>query len=541
MKLLLLIIIFVFTSFAQKKITIVYTNDIHGHIDAQDADYMNPEFPPHLGGGASAYKLISKLREDAKRAGSELLIFDSGDMFQGTAIGMKNKGKTVIEYMNKINYTAAVAGNHDFDLGKSVFTELSQNAKFPILACNIIDKSTGEIWDKVKPYEIKDLSWIKIGIIGVATEATENMAFEENIKGLDFVAEKPAVEKYVKILKEEAKVDLIIVLAHLGLPFNPEEGFKKIKNDIKNKKQKDSYLNGMELIHYVSGIDLFFGGHIHIGYRSHWEDPKNHTLAFQNYGNGGNIGIIDIILDEQTKTIIGTESPKRFGENLVLLETNQFERDAEMAKWIDTEVMKAEKGYEEVIGETKYALTRSNGDAPMMNLVTDAMRDAGKADFAFTNFGGIRANLKSGVIRKRDVLTVLPFGNQLIKFRATGKFIKRIIESSIVKERRGLAVSGVQVEFNKESSDFRKILSLKINGNNIDLNKEYLCVTTDYLMEGNSGLSLLTEVAEQEATLLGIRMHEALEDYIKFKSPLKIKSDGRWLRNNSEQIADYLQ
>ena len=541
MKKLIIFLLFLQVVFTQKKLTIVYTNDIHGHIEAQDADYINPEFPPHLGGGASAFKLINKLRKEAKKNNSNLLLFDSGDMFQGTAVGVKNKGKTIIEYMNRVQYTAAVAGNHDFDLGKDIFADLSVKAKFPILACNIIDKSTGEVWEKVSPYKIQDLGWIKIGIIGVATEATENMAFEENIKGLDFTAEKPAVQKYVKLLREEKNVDIIVVLAHLGLPFNPKKGFKRIQQDIKNGIEKESYLNGMELIHYVPGIDLFFGGHIHIGYRTHWEDPKNHTLAFQNYGNGGNIGIVDILIDEETKTVIGTKSPKRFGENLVMLETNQFKRDKKMASWIDSEVAKAEEGYDEIIGETKFALTRSNGDAPMMNLVTDAMRDAAKADFAFTNFGGIRANLKSGPIRKRDVLKVLPFGNQLIKFRTTGKFIKRIIEASLRGQRRGLAISGGNVSFSKENADGKKVLSLSINGNEIDLNKEYLCVTSDYLMDGNSGLALLTEVPEYEATLVGKRMHEALEAFVKFNSPLKIKSDGRWVRNDSGQIAEYLK
>jgi 2',3'-cyclic-nucleotide 2'-phosphodiesterase (5'-nucleotidase family) len=526
---LFIIIVAIISLTAQKKITFVYTNDIHGHIGEEAAEYINPEFPPLLGGGASAYTLIKELRANPKQYG-EVFLVDGGDMFQGTAVGIHSQGEAIIEYMNAVGYTASVAGNHDFDLGKDNLEKLIKVSNFPILACNIIDKRTNQLWSPIKAYHIVESNGLRIAFVGVATEATENMSFAENIKDLDFVAEKPALEQTIAEIKNNNLADIIIVLAHLGLPFNPKEDFNKILENDKKGIKKESYLNGMEIIHYVEGIDLFFGGHIHVGYRGHWEDPYTHTRAFQNYAHGGNIGVITVLVDDSTKSIIGFESPKRNNENLIMVQSEEFKRDDSLAIIIDEKIKISEKGYDEVLGETKSDLTRSNGSAPMMNLVTDAMRHAAKADISFTNFGGIRANLKRGELSKRDVLKVLPFGNLLIQFSATGSFIKELLEQSVSGSRQGIAISGMQVEYHPENEEGNRIKILRIGTDEFTATATYSCVTSDYLMEGNSGLKKLKEISPQNQISIGKIMSEALEEYIRSESPLNIKSDNRWLR-----------
>ena len=99
------------------RLSIVFTNDMHGGIDRSGATFMNREFPPPLGGAASAAAYIGKLRERAEREGGYVLVLDQGDIFQGTPVGNFKKGESVIEYFGHVGVDAWTVGNHDFDEG----------------------------------------------------------------------------------------------------------------------------------------------------------------------------------------------------------------------------------------------------------------------------------------------------------------------------------------------------------------------------------------------------------------------------------------
>ena len=475
-----------------RRLYIFYTNDIHGGITEEEADFLNPEFPPLLGGGAAAANIIFSYRKKTRGTDDIVLVLDAGDIFQGTPIGTKTKGKAIIDYMNQVGYDAVTAGNHDFDLGKDVFVDLTKQAKFPILSANLFDKETGRVFQAVKPYTILEKKGLRIGIFGITTEATENMSFPKNIAGLDFTDEAPAAQRAVKALREKG-VDLVIALVHMGLPYDTEAGYEALKSDEAAGKVKVSYLNAMEMAHYVSGIDLLFGGHLHLGYQEPWEDPVNHTLCFQNYGNGGNLGLVEIKIDRRTKTIAGYELPGRIG-SLLLLTLDEFWPDTNIYADIKQEQAEVEKGYDEVIGVSKVDLNRSSeGESTMNNLICDAMIQATGADFSLTNFGGIRADLKEGPVTRRDLFQVLPFGNSLVVMQMTGAFLKQVIESKITKGRNGLAIGGGKIEFDQNRPDGNKITFFMVGEHPLYPKKEYRLVTTDYLAEGNSGLDLLIQ------------------------------------------------
>ena len=514
---------------ADQKLYIFYTNDVHGGITEQEAEFLNPDFPPLLGGGAAAANLIFKYRKMAEQSGDIVLVVDAGDMFQGTPLGTKTEGRAVIEYMNEVGYDAASAGNHDFDLGKDVFINLTEMARFPILSANIFDKESGEVFAHVKPYTIVDRGGLRIGIFGLTTEATKNMSFPRNIEGLDFRAELPAAQRSVDALKAQ-NVDLVIGLVHMGLPYDTREGYQTMRADQGQAITKASYLNAMEIASYVTGIDILFGGHIHRGYDEPWEDPQNHTLCFQNYGNGGNLGLAIINIDRGSKTIAGYDLPAR-DSGLLLLTSDEFWPDEKIYAEIKSKQMAVEKGYDEVLGVSRRDLTRSSeGESPMGNLICDAMIEATGADFAVSNFGGIRADIKSGPVTPRDVFKVLPFGNSLVVFQMTGEFIKEIMESRVQGNRRGLIVGGGKLEYDSQREDGNKITYFEIGDHALYPKKEYRVVTTDYLAEGNSGMELLLDVDEANIAWTGILLRDAVTQYIGNHSPLNVTVDGRWVR-----------
>ncbi len=526
----LLVTVFVVVCQAEnQRIYIFYTNDLHGGITEQEADFLNPDFPPILGGGAAAANIIFQYRKQAEQNGDIVLVFDAGDMFQGTPLGTKTAGKAIIEYMNDVGYDAACAGNHDFDLGKDVFVNLTELAQFPILSANLIDKTNDQVFAHVKPYTIINRGGLKIGVFGITTEATENMSFPQNIAGLDFTAEAPAAQRAVDALREQ-NVDLVIALVHMGLPYNTEEGYQALREIQQQNAVKLSYLNAMELAHFVSGIDILFGGHIHRGYREPWEDPSNHTLCFQNYGNGGNLGLTIINMDRETNTIAGYDLPAR-DSGLLLLTNDEFWPDEKIYADIKAKQMQVEKGYDEVLGISRTALSRSGrGESPMNNLICDAMIDATQADFSFTNFGGIRADLKSGPLTRRDLFKVLPFGNSLVVFQMKGEFLKQLIESKITGNRRGMAIGGGKLEFDPAREDGNKITYFEVGPHALYPEKEYRVVTTDYLAEGNSGMDLLLQINDANIARTGILLRDAVSENIQKNTPLEIELNGRWIR-----------
>lgn len=515
----------------QLRLTVFFTNDVHGGITEQKAEFLNPEFPPILGGGASSAALIKMVRKQAAREGFGVLTIDAGDIFQGTLVGTLSKGKAVVQYMNLIGYDAVVPGNHDFDLGKDNLIELIKISEFPWVSCNIYNKGTGKVWEWVKPWIIKEIDGVKIGITGATTRGTEYMSFPENIKGLDFRSEIENLQKSVNELRDR-RVDLVVAMVHTGLPYDPKEGYLKLQQTTKEQVLQSGYTNAMEIAHFVSGIDLLLGGHLHKGYNVPWEDPKNHTICIQNYGNGGNLGWINLYLDRETRSIVSYDYPAD-NSTLLLLQEDEFWPDSTIAAYIKSQQKIYEKGFGEVIGQTSVALTRSGlGESPMNNLITDAMRERVKADFTFTNFGGIRADLKPGPITKEDFFRVLPFGNQIVSFKADGKFLKKIIERKIAGGGRGLAISGGRVVFNKNLPDGQRVVKIEINGQELEPDKTYRLATTDYLMEGNSGLYMLKDIPRENVAFTGILLREAVIEYVKAHSPLNITTDGRWKRDD---------
>lgn len=532
MKLYRLFILFVFTTFlfsqAQvKKLTILFTNDIHGGIVETHAEFLNPEYPPILGGGAAAYKIIKQLREKAKKNGDFVLVSDAGDIFQGTVLGTKSKGSAIVDYFNYIKLDYCVPGNHDFDLGKDNLAKLIKKSNFPWISCNIIDKRTGTLWHYVKPYIIKEVDGVKIGITGITTSSTEHMAFSENIKNLDFVPEIPALQKAVNELRDKG-VDIVIAVVHAGLPYNLEEGLARLENEKYEDVAQREGVGALEIARFVKGIDILFGGHIHKGYPKPYEDPVTHTLCFQNYGNGGNLGWIDLKLDMKNKMIVGYELPL-LNNDLLLLTEDAYPVDPELYKRIKEEQKKYEAGFHDVVGETKVSITRSSaGESLMGDLVCDAMIEATNADFAFTNYGGLRADLKLGIITYKDLFKVLPFGNQLVVFKAKGSFLKKIIEEKVKGYGRGVAIGGAKVVVDPSRPDGDRVVEFTIHGQPLDPEKEYRVVTSDYLMEGNSGLRILLQVPDENKIYPGKTMLDALVDYVQRHSPLEIQLDGRW-------------
>ena len=217
------------------RLTILHTNDTHSRIEPFPAASKYP----NMGGAATRATLVKKIRQEEKN----VLLFDSGDIFQGTPYFNYFGGMLELEVMSKIGYDAATIGNHDFDGGIEMLAKQISRSDFPFVNCNY-DFTNTPVAGKVHKHIILKKRKLKIGITGCGVELNGLVPDKlyTNTKYLDPVK---CVQEQVDILKHEKKCHFIICLSHLGY------------------KYENAKVSDIVLAQNTSNIDLIIGGHTH--------------------------------------------------------------------------------------------------------------------------------------------------------------------------------------------------------------------------------------------------------------------------------------
>jgi len=312
------------------KIHLLFTNDLHGGIAPSKAWFMNPEFPPDLGGGASMFAYANEIRAEAAAEGAEVLLLDGGNIFQGTPLGMADSGRVMIDWMNQMQYDASVIGLQEFMFGIDNIADLDQQSNFPLLSANIESADY-----RPQDHLIKTLQGVKIGIVGLTTSNTPNKLLPEQTAGVTFGKEISVAQDQIKALKNQG-VNCTIGLFHLGVPYQRENEFAEFVDTYEDESDfTDRVITNLEMAHLVEGVDLIVSGGTNAGYNSPWEDPQTHTLIVQGYGGASNIGHIILYVERETGTLAGYRQPFSRGV-LLTLSTDDIRPDKKMAMQLQT-------------------------------------------------------------------------------------------------------------------------------------------------------------------------------------------------------------
>lgn len=221
-----------------KKITILHTNDVHSHIDPFGPDDGRN---PNQGGVARRASLIEGIRAENPNT----LLFDAGDIFQGTPYFNYYGGELEFKLMSMLKYDAATLGNHDFDNGLEGLYAQLPHAKFDFISANY-DFSNTIIDTHTKPYKVFVKNGIKVGVFGLGIEL-HGLVDKSMYKETVYLNPIEIAQDMSRILKENEKCDLIICLSHLGYNY-------------RNNSEKPSDLS---LAAATKDIDLIIGGHTH--------------------------------------------------------------------------------------------------------------------------------------------------------------------------------------------------------------------------------------------------------------------------------------
>jgi 2',3'-cyclic-nucleotide 2'-phosphodiesterase (5'-nucleotidase family) len=513
------------------RVEVMFTSDIHGHIGQDRATFLNPEFPPPLGGGATVATYVARVRREAAQAGRRVLLLDSGDIFQGTPLAAKTRGGAIIEWMNRMGYDAATLGNHDFDLGRDNAERLAGLAEFPMLVGNLVDRATGAAPPWLKDRLDLEVEGVRIVLLGYITESTVEMAFEKNIAGLEF---RPIIDVLPGAV-ERARADgadVVLVLLHHGLPYrlDTETEYRKMLEREARGELRRPGMDAMDLARAVRGIDAIFAGHTHQGYDRPWQDPVTHTIVFQPYANGSSLGHVTLMIDRASRGLIGYETHFDRGALLTLSEDEVWP-DAEEARIIDRQVAEAEAGLDVVVGRTRVALESGPADHSLIGFVmADAFREELGTDFAIQNTGGVRGTIPAGPIRERDLMTVAPFGNQMVVARIPGGVLRGLIEDKLAGRGGGAFISGGRVRYDLSRPDGDRLVEFQIGGEPVDTLKTYTVALTDYLAEGNSGMGRLLDLPAESFMPAGFTDREVLTRWVRRLGTIEPTNDGRWTR-----------
>ena len=478
------------------KTVILHTNDVHGAVEG--------------------YAYIAQLKADYEAKGAEVILVDAGDFSQGTTYVSSTKGADAVTMMNAAGYDVVTLGNHEFDYGYAQLKENMSKAKFKVVCADVFNEDGTPIFDASYTYTTK--SGVKVGFFGMETPETQTKANPALIKGLTF-ADKDAFTKaaadQVAALKD---ADVVICLAHLGV-------------DAESAPYRST-----DLYAAVKGIDFIVDGHSHtVMTKGEKGEPIQSTgTAFKN------IGVI--VIDDASKKI----------ESNSLYEIKEdTAKDATVAAAAKVIVDRVNNEYGVKFATSKVELNgakapNGNRDVETNNgdLITDAMRwkvlqnkegltvDADHV-VAITNGGGIRAAIAKGDVTKKDINTVLPFGNTVAVVYVTGEQLLEALEASTFSTPTAVGgfpqVSGINFTihtgkaYDKNDATYpestyygpktiNRVVINSVNGKEYKANEVYAVVTNNFCAAGGDTYYAFKAASAQFDT--GIPLDEAVMEYV---------------------------
>ena len=476
------------------KTVILHTNDVHGAVEG--------------------YAYIAQLKADYEAKGAEVILVDAGDYSQGKTYVSVTKGADAVTMMNAAGYDVVTLGNHEFDYGYAQLKENMSKAKFKVVCADVFNEDGTPIFDANYTYTTK--SGVKVGFFGMETPETQTKANPALIKGLTFAtgdAFTKAATDQVAALKD---ADVVICLAHLGVD------------------SESAPYRSTDLYAAVKGIDFIIDGHSHtVMTKGEKDEPIQSTgTAFAN------IGVI--VIDNATKKI----------ESNSLFEIKEdTAKDATVAAAAKTIVDRVDAEYGVVFAKSEVTLNgakapNGNRDSETNNgdLITDAMiwkvmqnKEGLTVDadhvVAITNGGGIRAAIEPGDVTKKDINTVLPFGNTVVTIYITGEELLEVLEASTYSLPVGgfpqvaginyTISTAVAYDANAETypastyygpKSINRVTINSINGKEFKADDTYAVVTNDFSAAGGD-----TYYAFKAATAkfdTGIPLDEAVMEYV---------------------------
>ncbi|CAI3050021.1 bifunctional UDP-sugar hydrolase/5'-nucleotidase [Salmonella enterica subsp. enterica] len=504
------------------KITILHTNDHHGH-------FWRSEYGEY--GLAAQKTLVDSIRKEVAQEGGSVLLLSGGDINTGGPESDLQDAEPDFRGMNLIGYDAMAVGNHEFDNPLTVLRQQEKWAKFPFLSANIYQKSTGE--RLFKPWAIFTRQDIKIAVIGLTTDDTAKIGNPEYFTDIEF--RKPAEEANVVIqeLNMNEKPDVIIATTHMGHYDNGDHG-SNAPGDVEMARSLPAGSLAMivgghsqdpvcmtsenkKQVNYVPGTPCA-------------PDKQNGIWIVQAHEWGKYVGRADFeFRNGEMKMVnyqlIPVNLKKKVtwdnGKSERVLYTPEIAENPQMLSLLTPFQNKGKAQLEVKIGSVNGLLEGDRSkvrfvQTNMGRVILAAQIARTGADFGVMSGGGIRDSIEAGDITYKSVLKVQPFGNIVVYADMSGKEVVDYLTAvAQMKPDSGAYPQFANVSFVAKEG---KLTDLKIKGEPVDPAKTYRMATLSFNATGGDGYPRIDNKPGYVNT--GFIDAEVLKEFIQQNSPL---------------------
>lgn len=504
------------------KITVLHTNDHHGH-------FWRNEYGEY--GLAAQKTLVDSIRKEVAQEGGSVLLLSGGDINTGVPESDLQDAEPDFRGMNLIGYDAMAVGNHEFDNPLTVLRQQEKWAKFPFLYANIYQKSTGE--RLFKPWAIFTRQDIKIAVIGLTTDDTAKIGNPEYFTDIEF--RKPAEEAKVVIqeLNMNEKPDVIIATTHMGHYDNGDHG-SNAPGDVEMARSLPAGSLAMivgghsqdpvcmasenkKQVNYVPGTPCA-------------PDKQNGIWIVQAHEWGKYVGRADFeFRNGEMKMVnyqlIPVNLKKKVtwdnGKSERVLYTPEIAENPQMLSLLTPFQNKGKAQLEVKIGSVNGLLEGDRSkvrfvQTNMGRVILAAQIARTGADFGVMSGGGIRDSIEAGDITYKSVLKVQPFGNIVVYADMSGKEVVDYLTAvAQMKPDSGAYPQLANVSFVAKEG---KLTDLKIKGEPVDPAKTYRMATLSFNATGGDGYPRIDNKPGYVNT--GFIDAEVLKEFIQQNSPL---------------------
>lgn len=487
-------------------ISILQTADIHAYLNQHDELFVEKGqiVFRKTGGLAHIKTLVNSVK--AKNPEGTLFI-DGGDLIQGSGESVLSQGQLFPSIIRAMNYDLLIPGNWEVVYGKKIMLDVMKQYETQVIAANMFDDNSKK--SLFSPYWITRKKGVKIGFIAYNDPEIPERQNPGYSKGIEFTQVEKNLEKLVRKLKEDEKVDILFLVTHLGI-------------------SKQVLLADNPA---VKGVDFILGNDTHERIRKPIEGKYSKVVEPGAFGSF--VGKLEMKV--KNRKIIS------YKYDLLEVTAEKYKANKQVQQLINKAISPYQEEMKQVLGYTSQPLYRYLVvENPMDNFITDALLWKTKADFATSNgfrFGVPIIPDETGVkaITKADLWRMLPVDEHMKIGKVTGLQIKIWLEKEINNvfakdpgERFGgwlVRFSGMTLQFNSSKENGNRIEKITIQGKPLDLKKSYTmasCNRTGEPLQTMCRMKNASDVRIQSYTL-----HDAVEDYLKEKGTVSPKLDGR--------------
>ena len=394
------------------KLKIVQTSDVHGN-------YYPYNFITRQEWKGSLARIYSFVQKERQQYKDNLILLDNGDILQGQPTAYYyNYIDTVsphlcAEMMNYMKYDAGNMGNHDVETGRAVFDRWIGTCDFPVLGANIMDTSTGKT--HLPPYKVLERDGVKIVVLGMITPAIPAWLSENLWKGLRFDDMEETARKWMKIIRETEKPDLVIGLFHAG-----QEAFR-----MSGKYNENASLN---VAKNVPGFDMVLMGHDHAREcKKVVNVAGDSVLVIDPASNGVVLSNIDVTVRMKDGKVVDKDIQG------VLTATKDYGVSEDFMKRFAPQYEAVQKFVSKKIGTfTEDISTHPSffGPSAFIDLIHTLQLDITGAEISFAAPLSFDAEIKKGDVYVSDMFNLYKYENMLYVMTLSGKEIKDFLEMS---------------------------------------------------------------------------------------------------------------